>query len=116
MDQFRQDNERSRSHLGIDFYDESIDLVKNIQEIDLNDNILTNIHSITVNTNPTLDTEVAHKNWVNDSIGSGRILRFNQTLENYLKVCVGNDTYILTKHNKIQLTDTRVTKFGNDGD
>ena len=30
-------------------------------------------------------------------------LRFNQTLQNYLKVSVGNDIYNLTKNDKIQL-------------
>ena len=43
------------------------------------------------------------------------MLRFNQTLENYLKVSVGNDTYNLTKYNKIQLTDTTIIKTGNSG-
>ena len=42
-------------------------------------------------------------------------MRFNQTVENYLKVSVGSDTYNLTKHNKIQLTDTTVIKIGKSG-
>ena len=37
VDQFHQENERSRRDLGIDFYDESSDLVKNNQVNDLND-------------------------------------------------------------------------------
>ena len=32
---------------------------------------------------------------------SSTLVRFNQTLQNYLKVSVGNDTYNLTKYNKI---------------
>ena len=55
VDQFHQEIERSRRDLGIDFYDESSDLVKNIQDIDLNNNKLTNIKSITINNNPTDD-------------------------------------------------------------
>ena len=63
-----------------------------------------------VNRNPTVDNEVANKEDVEDSLGSGNKLRFIQTLENYLKVSVGNDTYNLTKYNKIQLTDATVMK------
>ena len=43
------------------------------------------------------------------------MLRFNQTLTNYLKVSIGNNTYNLTKYDKIQLTDTTVLKAGNTG-
>ena len=43
------------------------------------------------------------------------MLRFNQTLTNYLKVSVGNDTYNLTKYDEIQLTDTTVMKARNNG-
>ena len=30
-------------------------------------------------------------------MGEGTMIRFNQTHQNYLKVSVGNDIYILTK-------------------
>ena len=43
------------------------------------------------------------------------MLRFNQTLSNYLKVSVGNDFYNLTKYDKIQITDTTIMKAGNTG-
>ena len=43
------------------------------------------------------------------------MLRFNQILENYLKVSVGNDTYNLTKYDKIQITVTTEIKFPNIG-
>ena len=33
-------------------------------------------------------------------------VRFNQTLENYLRVSVGSDTHILKKNDKMQITDT----------
>ena len=59
VDQFHQENERFRRDLGIDFYNESNDLVKNNQDNDLNDNKLTNIDSITINRNPTSDNEVS---------------------------------------------------------
>ena len=61
VDQFHQENERSRRDVGLDFYDESNDLVKNNQDIDLNDNKLTNLDSITVNREPTSDDELANK-------------------------------------------------------
>ena len=115
VDQFHQENERSRRDVGLDFYDESNDLVKNNQDNDLNDNKLTNLDSITVNRNPILDYELVNKKYVDDSIREGTIVRFNQTLQNYLKVSVGNDTYNLTKYIKIQLTDTTVIKAGNTG-
>ena len=115
VDQFHQENERSRRDLGIDFYDESNDLVKNNQDNDLNDNKLTNLDSITINRNPTSDNEVSNKKYIDNELDKNTIVRFNQTLTNYLKVSVGNDTYNLTKYNKIQLTDTTIIKTGNSG-
>ena len=38
VDQFHQENEQSRRDVGLDFYDESNDLVKNNQDSDFNDN------------------------------------------------------------------------------
>ena len=66
---------------------------------------------------PTLadDNHVGNKKFIDDELDKTTILRFNQTLENYLKVSVGNDTYNLTKKNKIQLTDTTVMKAGITG-
>ena len=115
VDQFQQENERSRRDVGLDFYDESGDLVKNNQNNDLNKNKITNLDSITINRNPTSDNEVSDKRYVDDSLGENTLLRFNQTLENYLRVSVGNDIYNLTKYNKIQITDTTEIKYPNIG-
>ena len=115
VDQFHQQNERSRRDLGIDFYDESSDIVKNNQDNDLNDNKLTNLDSITINRNPSSDNEVSNKKYVDDELDKNTIVRFNQTLENYLRVSVGSDIYNLTKYSKIQLTDITVMKAGNNG-
>ena len=93
VDQFNQENERSRRGLGIDFYDESSDLVKNIQDNDFNDMKITNINSITFNRNPTSDNELAIKKHIDDELEKNTFLRFNQTLEKYLEVSVGTDTY-----------------------
>ena len=43
---------------------------------------------------------------MDDSLGEGTKFRFNQTLQNYLKVSFANDTYNLTTYHKLQLTDT----------
>ena len=68
VDQFHQENERSRRDLGIEFYDESSILVKNNEDNDLNDKKLTNIDSIQVNRNPTSDNEVSNKKYVHDEL------------------------------------------------
>ena len=48
VDQFHNDNERNRRDLGLSFYNEEVDLVKNNQDNDLNDNKLTNLDSIKI--------------------------------------------------------------------
>ena len=83
VDQFHQENGPSRRDLGIDFYDESSDLVKNKQDEDFNDNKLRNIDSITLNRDPTSDNEVANKKFIDDELDENTVLRFNQTLQNY---------------------------------
>ena len=55
-------HERSRRDLGLDFYDESIDLVKNNQDNDHKDNKLTNLDSIPLNRILTSDNKLANKN------------------------------------------------------
>ena len=115
VDQFHQKNERSRRDLGIDFYNESSDKVKNNQDNDLNDIKLTNLDSITINRNPILDNEASNKLYIDIELNKNTIVRFNQTLQNNLKVSVGNDTYNLTKYDKIQLTDITTMKSGNTG-
>ena len=45
------------------------------------------------------------------------MLRFNQTLENYLKVSVGSGTYKITKDDELQITNSTEFKspiIGND--
>ena len=89
--------------------------MKNIQEIDLNDNKLINLDSITINRDPTLDEEVSNKKYVDDHLDKNTFLRFNQTLQNYLKVSVGNDTYNLTKYDKRQIVDITEFIYPNSG-
>ena len=115
VDQLHQENERSRRDVGLDFNIGSNELVKNSQDNDLNDNKITNLDSISVNREPNSDNELANKKYNDDELDKNTILRFNQTLEKYLKVSVGNDVYILTKYNKIQITYTTIIKNGNNG-
>ena len=115
VDQFHQENERSRRDVGLDSYNESNDLVKNNQDNDFNDNKLTNINSITINNNPADNDHVSNKKYVDDLIGEGTLLRFNQTVQKYLKVSVGGDIYHLTKYNKIKLTNETVLRYPNAG-
>ena len=93
INSLHEENERSRR----DFYDESSNLVKNNQDNDFNDKKLTNIDSITINRNPSSDNEVSNKKYIDNELDKNTIVRFNQTLQNYLKVSVGNDTYNLSK-------------------
>ena len=113
--QIHHENERPRRDLGLSFYNEEVDLVKNNQDNDFNDRKLTNIDSITNNREPDLDNQVTIKKYVKDTIEEGTMLRFNQTLQNYLKVSVGNDIHNLTKNDKIQITGTTKIKFGKTG-
>ena len=89
--------------------------VFNDQDNEFDNNKLTNLDSITVNRDPNLDNELSNKKYVDDSIAEGTIVRFNQTLENYLKVSVGDDIYYLTKYDKIQITDTTEMRYPNIG-
>ena len=115
VDQFHQENERSRRDVGLDFYDESADLVKNNQDNDLKVNKITNINSITINNNPTDDNHVSNKKYIDIELDKNTIVRFNQTLETYLKASVGNDIYNLAKYDKIQITDKTFIKYPTNG-
>ena len=68
-----------------------------------------------LNRNPSSDHELSNKKYVDDSIGQGIRVTFNQTIENYLKGSAGNDTYKLTKYDKIQFTDTTIIKYSKTG-
>ena len=101
VDQFHQENERTRRDLGIDFYNESSDKVKNSEVKNFNDNKITNFDNIIVIRNATSDNEFSNKKYFDDQLGKKILLKLNQTLENYLKVFVGNIVYNLTKYHKI---------------
>ena len=115
VNQFHQEYGRSRRDLGLDFYDDTNELVKNNQDNDLNYKNLTNLDSIAVNRIPSSDNELSTNKYFDDELDKNTILRFNQTFENYLKISVGNETYNFTKYRKNQMTDTTVMKAGNGG-
>ena len=97
VDQFHQENEGTQRDLGLDFYNESNDLVKNNHDKNSNDNKLTTLESLSVNKNPILNKKVTNKKYFHDEMNKNTIVRFDRTLENYLKVSVGKDTNNLTK-------------------
>ena len=95
VDQFHEQIEGSRRDVGLDYYDESNDLVKNNQDTDLNGNKLTILDSITTNRTHTLANELSSNKYIDDELDKNTIVWFNQTLEKYLKVSVGNDTLLV---------------------
>ena len=74
----------------------------------------SNPDSFTFSRTPTSSKELSNESQ-NDNQLDKNILRFNQTLQNYLKVSVGNHAYNLTKYDEKQPIDTTVTKTGNAG-
>ena len=73
IDSLHEENERSRRDLGIDFYDESSDLVKNNQSNDFNDNIILNVRSIQINDDPSNDNHVSTKKYIDDELDKNTI-------------------------------------------
>ena len=53
IDSLHDENERNRRDVGLAFYDEEIDLVKNNQDNDFNDIKLINLDSVSVSTYPS---------------------------------------------------------------
>ena len=117
VDQFHQENERSRRNLGIDFYNESSYIIKENQDNDFNNNKLTIINSITINNNRTNNNHVCEKRYIDDQLDKNTLLRLNDDSNNkYLKFNIINTIYNLQIYNKIILTDTTIIKFPNNGD
>ena len=63
----------------------------NNQDDEFDNNEWTNLNSITVNRNPSLDHDLAMKKYIDDEWDKNTVLRFMQTLDKYLKVSNGND-------------------------
>ena len=69
--------------------------VFNDQDNEFHNIKLTNLDSVSVNRNPSSDNELANKKYIDDELDKNAVLRFNQTLQNYFKVSVGDDTILL---------------------
>ena len=80
------------SLLGISRNRRDLSSVSNDKDNKFDNKKLTNLDFITVNIDPSFDNELANKEYIDDSIGEGTIVKFNQTLENYLEESVENDT------------------------
>ena len=74
--------------------------VFNDQDKEFDNDKLTNLDSITVNRDPIVDNELSTKNYIDDESNKNTIVRFNQTLQFYLKVSVGIETNDLTKYDE----------------
>ena len=85
------------------------------QDNDFENKRLTKLVSISVNRDPSSDNELTKKEYVDDSIGEGSILRFDQTLQNYLKISIVDAMYDLTKYDKQDFRHTTVTENPNRG-
>ena len=79
--------------------------VKNNQDRNFKYFKLTNLDNFTTIRSQSLD-EVSNKKYIDDELDKNTILKFNQTLENYIKVSVGNDVFNLAKYDKIRITVT----------
>ena len=86
------------------------------QDNEFDNNKLTNLDTVTFNKKPTSENELSTNKYIDDELDKNTIQKFNQTLENYLKVSVGNDTYNPTKYDRIQITNTTKIKYPNTGD
>ena len=60
VDEFHHESERPRRDLGIEFYDESNDLVNNNQDNEFGNIKLTNLDSVRVIRNPILNKELVN--------------------------------------------------------
>ena len=116
IDSLHEINERSRRDLGLSFYNEEVDLVKNNQDNNLNDKKLTNLDSISVNRDPTSDNELASKKYFDDQLDANTLVRLNDNSNNrYLQVRVNDIPYNLQIYNKAQIIDTTKIIYPNTG-
>ena len=74
VDQFHQENERAIRDIGIDFYNESGDLVKKTQDNNFNDYKSAYSDSITVDRDPSSDDGVANKKYIDNTLDKKAIL------------------------------------------
>ena len=90
-------------------------MVLNGQDSECDKDKLTGVDSVPFNRNPNSDNELAIKKDIDDSLGEGTILRFDQSLQNYLEASVGKSVYFLAKYDRIQKTVISFVNFPNTG-
>ena len=69
---------------------------------------MTNLVSITVNRNPTTNTEVSNRKYKGDELDKITILKFNQSLKNYFIVTDENTKEIFMNYDRTQIEDTKI--------
>ena len=100
IDSLREEKERSRRDLGIDFYDESSDPVKYNITNGFNDNIILNVRRIHINDYPSNDDHVVYKKYVVDDFLTkthSSVVKNNQNID-----FINN---IITNVRSIQIND-----------
>ena len=60
--------------------------------------------------NPVSNNELAFKKHGDESLGGGKNSKYNQTLQNYLKVSTRIDVFVLTEDDRIKITGTTLFK------
>ena len=66
----------------MDKIERHVSLVYDDQKNESDNNNLTNLDSILVNRNPSADKELVNRSYVDDPLGDGTFVRFNQKLGN----------------------------------
>ena len=72
----------------IDFISTIYSRVFNDQDNEFDKNNLTILDGNTVNRNPTIDFEISNKNFLTDELNKNILLRYNPTLQNFLKMMI----------------------------
>ena len=90
-------------------------MVRTNRKTNFHKNQLKVSDSTTTKRNPNPENELLNKQNVDDELDKNTILIFNQTLQNNLKISVGNIICSLTKNDRKQVTDTTATETGNAG-
>ena len=76
---------------------------------------LTILDSFTFERNSNTDNEVSNKKYVADELNKTTFLRFNQSLQIYSKVIVGNIVLGAIIYNVLRTKDATIIKTGNAG-
>ena len=97
VDSLHNDNERNRRDVGLSFYDENSELVKNNITNDFNDNKILNVKSIELNDEPINDTDAVNKLYVDNKTDN-----FTQTFDN------SRNEHVLTSKGHIDMNNFNI--------